>query len=441
VKTTEALTIRKSDGRAKIKVTLSTGLGRLHFVQAANALHEAGVDLTVIQGWIPSKLLTDSVIDKLGTLIGSPGLSVGMNKRRLEFLPTGRNIGLAWPEIILTLLLITNRKIRISRGSASSIGWHLFGKASQRHLNSPEVFHVRSGAGGGGAIQTARKNGAKIIVDHSIAHPDFLQSTLQQEFLRAGRPIWFSTENPFWEQVINDCKNTDVLLVNSHFVKSTFVERGFDPNKIVVSYLGVRKDFFGLKKQYDIKDERIQLLFTGQFGLRKGARYLIEGLEMLAKQGIDFRLTVLGDASEAQQFIKKSKISDRVQLLGFIPQDALKSYLTASDIYVFPSLGEGSASSAMEAMAAGLPVVSTLETGLPAIHGKDALIIPAKDPTAIRDALLKLATDEHLRRRLGQTAAKKISQSYRWSDYGRNVTTLYQAITRETDSIFLNPLK
>lgn len=424
---------------ADTKVVLSFGIGRLHFIQAAEVIIQQDIDLTVLQGWVPSARLTNNAIDQIGKLIGSPNLSVGMDKRRMNFMPADRNIGLAWPEFITQVLLIASRRFGLSRGLATSIGWKLFGRASVRHLVDLDIFHVRSGAGAAGAINTARKNGAKIIVDHSIAHPKFLSAVLRPEYLKADLPLWFSPEDPFWAQVIEDCTNADVLLVNSQFVKSTFVKRGFDPEKIIVSYLGVRADFFGLKKRYDIKEERLQLLFTGQFGLRKGASYLIEGLEMLAKQGIDFRLTVLGDASEAQQFIKNSEISDRIQLLGFIPQDALKSYLAASDIYVFPSLCEGCASSAMEAMAAGLPVVSTSETGLPAIHGKDALIIPAKDPNAIRDALLKLATDERLRRRLGQSAAKKISQSYRWTDYGRNVTALYQTITRETEPPFLDP--
>ena len=121
-----------------------------------------------------------------------------------------------------------------------------------------------------------------------------------------------------------------------------------------VAYLGVREDFVELKKDYS-SERRLELLFTGGFGYRKGAQYLIPALETLEKQGTDFRLTVVGDAGEAAGLIESSSLGNRLKCVGFVPQDQLKGFLENSDLYVFPSLAEGCASSGMEAMAAGLP--------------------------------------------------------------------------------------
>lgn len=409
------------------EVTLSVGLGRLHFMQAAEAITRQGVDLKVIQGWVPGPFWTDTRMDAVGRLVGSKKLSVGMQRRRLPFLPRKRNIGLLSPEVLIQLMFLAHRKVGLKRGTAALVGWTWFGRASRRHF-SGDVLHLRSGAGGGGAIAAARARGMKIVTDHSIAHPAFLEDTLHDEFGETGTEAWLSPDDPFWNRVLEDCRQADMVLVNSDFVKSTFIAQGFDPERIAVVYLGVREDFRGLKRDYARQGAELQLLFTGQFGTRKGARYLIGALERLADRGVRFRLIALGEASEGRELLKSSKIRDRVDLPGFVPQDELKTYLETADIYVFPSLAEGCASSAMEALAAGLPVVATAETGLPVRDGEEAVLVPAKDPDALCDAIDNLASDEVGRRRLGENAKRLILENYGWDDYGRHVAGMYHRL-------------
>lgn len=412
------------------EVTLSVGLGRLHFMQAAEVIAKHGIDLKVIQGWVPGRFWTEARMDAVGRLVGSKKLSVGMKRRRLPFLRPERNIGLASPEVLIQLMFVAHRKFGLKRGTAALVGWTQFGRASRRHF-SGDILHLRSGGGGGGAIAAARARGMKIVADHSIAHPAFLEDTLHDEFGETGAEAWLSPDDPFWNRVLEDCRQADMVLVNSDFVKTTFVAQGFDPERIAVIYLGVREDFRGLKRDYACKRAELQLLFTGQFGTRKGARYLIGALERLADRGVPFRLTALGEAREGRELLKASNIRDRVDLPGFVPQDELKTYLETADIYVFPSLAEGCASSAMEALAAGLPVVATAETGLPVRDGEEAMLVPAKDPDALCDALFTLASDEAGRRRLGENAARMISENYGWDDYGRNVAELYHRLRNE----------
>lgn len=413
------------------KVIVSFGIGRLHFVQAAAAIKDCGIDVTCLQGWVPGEIIRDQWLDRLGIAVGSPNLSIGMKKRQLPFLAPTKNIGLAWPEFLTQFLFQLSKRFGLSRGVAASIGWRMFGFASKRFLGGQDIFHVRSGAGRGGAIARARQLGIVTLTDHSIAHPIFLQKQLQSEYEETGLRFWLSPTDRFWAMIVKDCEEADLLLVNSDFVKETFVEEGFSAEKIAVAYLGVREDFFSLKKDYSIGNRPLQILFTGQFGIRKGARYVIAALEDLAADGVDFQFTALGDATEAAELVAASPIADRVRLAGFLPQDELKSYLASADIYLFPSLAEGCASSAMEAMAAGLPIVTTRETGLPAKHNENAWIIPSKDASAIADAIRHLAHDEVARRQLGVAAAEMISSRFKWSDYGRNVGAIYNRVHGE----------
>jgi len=113
------------------RVAISFGIGRLHFVQAVNALAKQDIDLTVIQGWVPSARLTNHTIDLLGKLVGSPHLSVGMGKRRISVIPAERNISLAWPELVTqiasrhgTQCVVASLDVR-----SDGAGWRCFSRA------------------------------------------------------------------------------------------------------------------------------------------------------------------------------------------------------------------------------------------------------------------------------------------------------------------------
>ena len=90
----------------------------------------------------------------------------------------------------------------------------------------------------------------------------------------------------------------------------------------------------------------------------------------------------------------------------------MKQYLKESDVYLFPSLCEGCASSGMEALAAGLPVIATRESGLPIENGIDGIIVKSKNVCEIIDALLTIKKDKTLRESIGRHAAKNISEQY-----------------------------
>ena len=146
---------------------------------------------------------------------------------------------------------------------------------------------------------------------------------------------------------------------------------------------------------------------------------------MFVREGLDLRLTVVGTVAEAQALISRSSLADRLNCVGHLPQDSLKDYLANADIYVFPSLAEGCASSGMEAMAAGLPVITTRESGLPITHGEDGWVVPAKSVEKLADAIRKLAAVGPLREQLGLAAAEKIANGFTWQSYARRVHELY----------------
>lgn len=401
----------------KLKIIIST-FGPLHLMKSAEYISTIA-DVSIIQGWLPSSFSRPLV--KLCSKLSGRDLLKSFHKRQVANVCS--NTGIAMPEFYLWASKLF-RCLRMDNSAMyASI---LYGLLSRRYINDADVFHVRSGNGGGGAIEKARNCGMKIVVDHSIAHTNFLRKTLNPEYNRLGLDCGYNTK--FWDLIIDNCKAADCILVNSDFVKQTFVEEGIDKSKIKVAYLGVRPDFFSLKKTYSLTG-KLKILFTGGFGIRKGARYIIEATRKFDDLQLDYKLTVVGACEPLEMdSLFKSYESKNIEFIGFVPQSELKQYFVESDIYLFPSLAEGCASSGMEAMAAGLPIIATRESGLPIESGHDGIIINSKSSDDIVNAVLRLKEDVLLREKYGKNAALKIKEKYSWEHYAETVVSYYREI-------------
>lgn len=420
--------------KKEITTLLSSGYGRLHLAQSAEYLGKADVAVKLICGWVPKN--PNSWLVKLCSKVVGRNLSPGLRKRAITLPKGGKVYSCAWADFFCQGLFWIERKLFKGRfnGFVASLSWKVFGWQMLRYINKfarggNVVFHVRSGAGHGGAIQLAKKNGVPVIVDHSIAHPAYMEKHLRPEYEKNGAVFDLGMSSPFWRLVAEDCEWADVLLVNSYFVRDTFIEQGFSANKIRIAYLGVRSDFFGLReiKINGLRDRKIKLLFTGGFGFRKGGEYIFEALKILRENmGDVFEMDVVGSYAESEALIKKYERHHLpITFHGYVPQDDLKDFLANSDIYVFPSLSEGCASSGMEAMAAGLCVVATKESGLPIDDGINGCIVPPKDAQKIAEKIQILLESPSEIDRMGASAAKLIRENYTWEKYAETVKSIY----------------
>lgn len=407
-----------------MRTIISTGLGRLHLVQSAIALNDIGVDVRLIQGWVPQHI-PDPLLKWAGRWVGSTNLAASMAKRRPIELPSAALHTCPWPDFKAQALFAMTRKGLLDHSRAAASSWISFGKCSRQYLHNADIFHVRSGAGRGGAIATAKKNGLKIICDHTIAHPAFIEQALKKEFIAHGLKFWGGASDKFWCLVLEDCREADILLVNSEFVKKTFLDEGFDAEQIKVVTQGVRDDFFSVKQNYQ-SGKRLELLFTGMFGIRKGAPYLIDAIKTMRRSGADVHLTVVGSGDEGMRLARQAGIDNNITYVGPVTQERLAAYLAMADIYIFPSLAEGCASAGLEAMGAGLPVVATYESGLPIFHGENGLMVRAKSSDDLVEACMQLRSDEQLRAKLGRKATETIMKGYTWVGYAEKVRKIYE---------------
>jgi len=409
-----------------MKSIISTGQGRLHLIQSAIAIKDQGVDVKVITGWVPGKFFSDKLINNMGRLIGRTNLAYGLRKRSPEGLPRTDIRTCSFSEFYIQFLFMLTSKKLLSRDTAALMGWKAFGTESKKYINNSEIFHVRSGGGRAGAIRKAREQGMKVVVDHSIAHPKEIKRQLGKLESESKNSKYINISDRFWSSVLQDCEEGDMVLVNSDYVKDTFVEQGFPAEKISVIHLGIDESFYDLKKTY--ASDKVKLLFTGNFGFRKGAHIIIQAIEQLVQQDIPFTLDVIGNVSAEVPIPDWFRNHPGITLHGHMPQDQMKKYLAESDVYIFPTYVEGAAQSVKEAMAAGLPVITTVNSGAPVQHRQNGYLIKDDDATDLANAIITLSKDEALRSSMGKAGAATIRKSHTWTNYAKEVKELYKTM-------------
>ena len=407
-----------------MKVIISTGPGKLHFHETARAASMAGVDVEFLTGWAPGPG-QQKFADFLGHLLGEKNLGKRLAARRVEADRAHcQSMVLADVASVGVSLLARAHLIPVDIGSA--LVFKIFGAASKKYLRDANIFQVRTAAGQGGAIVTARKNGLVVLADQSIAHPQFMEDTLRDEYARFGIEVDLGERNALWTLVRRDCDEADYVLVNSDFVKDTFLQQGYSADRIRVAYLGVREGFMGLKQDYEIHGP-IKLVFTGNLDLRKGARILLEAIRKVRAGGLDVRLELIGGITNGKAAFR----DDDKQFFTwkpFVLPEELKPSLAAADLFVFPTLIEGSSRSAMEAAAAGLPIITTTHCGLPLKDEESVVYVPVGDVEALASSIVRLAADKALRERLGRSAAAEIGSHYTWAHYGQALSTIYAEV-------------
>jgi glycosyltransferase involved in cell wall biosynthesis len=158
------------------------------------------------------------------------------------------------------------------------------------------------------------------------------------------------------------------------------------------------------------------ILFLGRLGKRKGSYDLLEAAAKIARTYPEFKLLLGGDG-ELDQVRRRSLelgIDDKVQLLGWVNGAEKERYLAEAMIYVLPSYNEGLPMSVLEAMAAGLPILSTSIGGIPdaVTEGVEGFLVAPGDIDSLSERLNLLLADSHLARTMGEAARSKVKVSF-----------------------------
>ena len=186
----------------------------------------------------------------------------------------------------------------------------------------------------------------------------------------------------------------------------------------------------GLSPIRHLRDDRVNILFVGRLEKRKGLGDLLRAYELMRTRVNNARLIVVGDGplrANAESFISRHRLPD-VVMAGFVPDSVLPRYYDSADIFCAPATGRESFGIVLlEAMACGLPVLATEVPGYMSVlePGQDSLTVRPKSWAELGAALVILARDAELRRRMGAAGYEK-AQRYSWASVASQVVEVYE---------------
>ena len=191
------------------------------------------------------------------------------------------------------------------------------------------------------------------------------------------------------------------VLVLSQNMKENVAALGCPQDKITIHHLGVDSRKFPFKARSRQGDEPIRLLSISRLEEKKGLAYAIAALGQIKQQRDDFIYEIVGEGSlrePLQKQINELGLENHIKLLGWKTQDQVRAFLDKTHIMLAPSVTakagdqEGTPTAIAEALMMGLPVVSTLHSGIPEMiqHEVSGYLAPERDADALAQYLLKL---------------------------------------------------
>ncbi|MDG2411280.1 MAG: glycosyltransferase family 4 protein [Halioglobus sp.] len=168
----------------------------------------------------------------------------------------------------------------------------------------------------------------------------------------------------------------------------------------------------------------------------KGLRYLLHAYARLLKKYPDLELLLVSrpnPGGKTENLVKRLGIADKVKFVSGISTEQMVRYYAEAAIAVVPSVYEGFGLPAGEAMACGVPVVSTDGGALPEVVGGAGVIVPVKNVDALAEAIDSLLQDEPRRADLGLLARKRIEENFCWQVCARQMTAYYREVLGDED--------
>lgn len=271
------------------------------------------------------------------------------------------------------------------------------------------VLHAVDGIAAGTA-RRARRRGALVITDLRAAYPTLVGDPTDRRDARRARRSRLQYDR------------SDLLVCNSEYTRRTFVDAGFEADRLAVVPLGVDPDAF---RPAPVPPAAFTVLFVGRFEPAKGAREFAGAVRTLPA---GCRVIVVGEVRRRHAELLAG-IDAEVTWLAHVPHLELAKIYRASSVLVLPSHADGWGLVVVEAMASGLPVVVSDATGASMVitDGVDGHVVPVGDADAVAERLAGLRTDPGRAQAMG-TAARATALDHSWSRYGDRLVALYRAI-------------
>jgi len=306
--------------------------------------------------------------------------------------------------------------------------FELFDRQAARHImNQSDIFAGLSGCSLY-SLRRARQMGAKTVLERGSSHMLYQRTILEEEYARFG--LRRTVVHPqVVERELREYQEADFISIPSLFVKETFLQRGVPAAKLLHVPFGVDlTNFYPIPKV----DKTFRVIHCGNLSLRKGVHYLLQAFWELKLPGAE--LWLIGSLPEEIRPFLKQFASPAIRHLGPFPEPELHKYYSQGSVFCLASIEEGLAMVQVQAMACGLPLIITTNTGGADLvrEGREGFILPIRDVAALKEKILYCYENQEEVRRMGEAARERVRTGFTWADYGDKMMACYRRILAGT---------
>ena len=277
----------------------------------------------------------------------------------------------------------------------------------------------------------AQKYNCIKILERGSSHIKYQKEILLNEYNNLGIKPNVPSQKMI-EKEMDEYNLADFICVPSEYVKESFIKYGIAEDKIIKIPYGVDLEEFTLIENKKKKDNKFRIISTGSVSIRKGSHYLLKAFHDLSLPNSE--LIFVGDISnDFKKITKKYSNIKNIQFIKKQKQEILKYYYNDSDLFVLCSIEEGLAMVQAQAMACGLPVICTENTGGAEIVDDDinGYIIPIRNIEILKDKIKTLYNDRSKLKKMSKSAHLKANTKLSWETYGVKMIKVYQDLLQK----------
>ncbi len=254
--------------------------------------------------------------------------------------------------------------------------------------------------------------------------------------VKKGRAWNYSLKNRLWHRLYHQprfrwaIRTADGAHTYSRDVWSVLqLKYNMDSDRVAYIPNGVEPRFF-VSREYRGSD-KLRLLYAGTWLDQRGIFYIRDALRNIAPRipGLTMTFAGCGVPTEEIRSFFGTELAGRIVVRPVVAADQMQELYAKHDVFLFPSLMEGLPSVLLEAMASGMPVITTETCGMPDVveHEYNGLLVAAANARVIEEEILRLAGSVELRQRLGD-AARETMKRYTWERAARQLEALYRHV-------------
>ncbi len=277
-------------------------------------------------------------------------------------------------------------------------------------------------------LQAAKNAGKTTICELSTAHVTVAKKILIEE--SKLHPNWADSISnlnfppQFEKRLEQEPHRADYVFAASEFTKQTLLEAGVGENKVIKLPLGADVSKIKTKEQNNnIQNRPLKLLFAGMVTQRKGIMYLLEAMKTFHKQDVELHIigNIFGAKDEFEKYV------DRYTYHGTMTQMQIFEKYADYDALVLPTVFEGFALVIIEAMAAGLPVITTPNCIGPDIieENKNGYLVPIRDVKKLQEAITMLRNKTNDEFRAMSESARSAALKFSWENHKINMQKIF----------------